>query len=54
MKRTGNNRKGKRKCNRCGKYGHVGRDDMVHTGYGRVMRSEAAFAHRSCLKDEDY
>ncbi len=40
----------RRKCNRCGKYGHP--NDMVHCGYGRVMYSEAHFAHKACLEAE--
>lgn len=39
----------RRKCNCCGKYGYPAIDDMVHTGYGQVMYSEAHFAHRACL-----
>jgi hypothetical protein len=40
----------RRKCNRCGHYGPV--TEMVHTGYGRVMYSEAHFAHKTCMETE--
>lgn len=44
----------RRKCNRCGKFGFVNdpKDPMVHTGYGRVMYSEAHFAHKRCLEKD--
>lgn len=40
----------RRKCCYCGKWDNPA--NMVHTGFGRVMYSEARFAHRLCHENE--
>jgi len=40
----------RRKCYICGRFGKP--NEMVHGGYGRVMYSEARFAHKECKRKE--